>query len=538
MQLGDAYEDDVDVAPDPGVFGDGGSDDPGPGPDEPPRRKKPEDQNDLHVRGVDVTKLPLRAVNGAARRAAGVEDETEYTDDDAPDAPPRTASAAKRTVMRYFERGDHVEIGEALIDELGKAGVLVHDDGQLYRYSKHSHVFEGVLESEQSRIVQSFAGSLTGKKERPLVIRRVDVAGSMRLAWDAVATPDFFATARPGLAFRNGFVEVTAARILVHEHSSDHRARYAYPFAFIADANPMRFLAFLADAFGGDADASDKVKLLQEYVGASMLGIATKYQRAIVLLGAGANGKGVFTTITEAAMPPGSCCAIPPQEWADQYRLAMLAGKRLNVVSELPEADIIGTDAFKAVVAGDSLTGRHIRQAPFTFRPVAGHVFAANKLPGTIDQTHGFWRRFLVLPFERVFREDEQDPALAEKMIRAELPQIASWFLEGGRRVLEQGRYTVPTSSGAAVEKWKRHADQVRAFVDELAERLPPDAPADAWSRASDVYRRYRGWASENGHRPMASNSFGERMKLLGLASRHTKTGERYPVDIPASEDG
>lgn len=438
----------------------------------------------------------------------------------------------ERTGALAFERGDQVELGQALVDRLREDGDIVYDDGALYQYSDTLHVFVPVAEAEQSRIVQSFAGMPVGEKRKPLALKRTDVTGAMKLAWDVVSDVGFFASSPPGIVFSGGFCEVTAKGVVQHPHSVKHRARFAYSFEFIPNALPARFAGFLAAAFRDDPDANEKVHCLQEYMGVSLLGLATQYQRALVAWGPGANGKGVFMTVAEAAMPLGACSAITPQDWGNEYRLAMLAGKRLNVVSELPEADILEAECFKAVISGDSMTGRHIRQAPFTFRPVAGHIFAGNRLPGTNDQTHGFWRRILVAQFNRIFALHEQNPKLAETLIETELPAIVSWFLEGAVRVLAQGSYTIPPSSTAAVEKWKKHADQVRAFVGDCTESMPLDSDPKTWSTATDVYRAYRVWASVNGHRPMASNTFGQRMGLAGLESKHTEGANKYPVRV------
>lgn len=445
--------------------------------------------------------------------------------------PPEAVREANRA-LRAFERGDQVELAQALIERLREKGQIVFDDGALYRYSAKHHVFELVPEAEQSVIVQSFAGAPTGEKGKPLALKRADVMGAIRLAWDVVSDVGFFANTPTGLVFADAFVEATPSGCIKKTHSIEHRARFAYPFEFVELALPARLVEFLNGVFKGDPDANEKIRLLQEYMGVALLGAATKFQRVLVLFGPGANGKGVFMTIAEASMPKGSSCAIAPQDWGDEYRLAMLAGKRLNIVSELPEADILETESFKAIVAGDSMTGRHIRQAPFTFRPVAGHIFSGNRLPGTNDQTHGFWRRILVAQFNRVFAITEQDSKLAEKIIAGELPSIVSWFLDGAARVFSQGSYTIPPSSAAAVEKWKRHADQVRAFVDEWTTKLALDSRTATWTKAGDVYRAYRSWANDNGHRPVASNTFGVRMDHLGLPSRHTEDGNRYPVKL------
>jgi P4 family phage/plasmid primase-like protien len=204
----------------------------------------------------------------------------------------------------------------------------------------------------------------------------------------------------------------------------------------------------------------------------------------------------------------------------------------LNIVSELPEADILDSESWKAMVAGDTTTGREIRKEPFSFKPVAGHVYSANRLPGTTDQSHGFWRRLLVVQFNRVFAEREQDPDLADRIVQSDHRAVVAWALIGASRVLKIGHYTVPRSSAKALDKWRAHADQVRAFVDDWTSRLLPDEPLHMGTQAEVLYKAYRTWAQENGHRPVASNTFGERMCLLGLGSKSDGFVRRHPVRL------
>jgi phage/plasmid-associated DNA primase len=204
----------------------------------------------------------------------------------------------------------------------------------------------------------------------------------------------------------------------------------------------------------------------------------------------------------------------------------------LNVVSELPEADILDSESWKSVVDGSTMTGREIRQSPFTFRPVAGHVAAANRLPGTSDQTHGFWRRHIIVMFSRIFADHEQNPNLADEILKTETPAIVAWMLNGAQRVISNGVYTVPESSAKALAKWRAQADQVRAFTDDWTERLPLDAHVTEGEPADHLYKSYRMWAAENGHRPVASNTFGERMRLIGLESKPDGRVRRHPVKL------
>lgn len=443
-----------------------------------------------------------------------------------------TAAAAKVKTLPLapFQRGDHVELAEHLIRGLRSEGVTTFTDGRFYRYDRKRGIFDLLEPAELSRTVQGFAGKKVQGAKKPLSLRASDINGTIKLASDQAFELDFFADARPGVAFCDCFVEVTEERIIQREHSSKHRARFAYPFGY-QRCQPESFIGFLHDVFRDDSDAAEKVQLLQEYLGVSLLGLATKYQRALVLVGEGSNGKSVLMNVAERCMPPGSVCSVPPQMMSDQYQRAKMAGKLLNIVSELPEADILDAEAWKAIIDGSTINARPIREAPFDFKPVAGHVYAANRLPGTSDQTHGFWRRPVVVTFNRVFTPDEQNPNLADEL-GEEIPAIVSWLLSGAQRAIRQNGFTIPESSIAAMKAWKQKADQVLGFIEDWTQPLEAHQAIHDGARAEDLYKAYRSWALDNGHRPLASNSFGERMKQAGFPSKHTRIGGFYPVKL------
>lgn len=188
----------------------------------------------------------------------------------------------------------------------------------------------------------------------------------------------------------------------------------------------------------------------------------------------------------------------------------------------------MASERFKAIITGDATTARQIRQPPFTFRACAGHLFSANRLPGTEDHTRGFWRRLLVIKFNREFRQDEQNPGLADDIIAAELPAIVSWLLAGAVRVLVQRGFTEPPSSAGVLAEWRRDADQIGAFVAECTEKLEAGAPLSQGELAEVLYRHYRAWADRTGHRALAINKFGMRLAALGVERQHTSSGTRY----------
>lgn len=437
------------------------------------------------------------------------------------------AAAALRAEGRAFEIGDHVELARALVDELGGSDALVYDELHAWRHTPSSGLWEKIDRTEESRIVQGFSGASIGAKDGKLSLSASDVNGAIKLAGDQIAQPGFFRAAPSGVAFANGFVTVDASGATVAPLDRSHRARAGYGFVYEV-TEPKSFLAFLRGTFRDDDDQAEKIAFVQEFFGACLFGIAAHFQRCVFAIGGGDNGKSRVADILIACFPEGTTSAIPPQDFGQEYRRAMLAGIRLNAVGELPDRDIIASESFKAVVSGDPIVGRMIREAPVTFRPNAGHYFAANKLPSSVDHSEGFWRRPVVLTFNRSFKDDpERDPDIHLRILASERSAIVAWLVEGAARLVRTTRYTIPSSHFAALAKWRLEADQVALFVDAEARRDEGRGIA-----AGELYLAYVGWTQRNGHRPLASNTFSARLRLLGIEAHKTNRGNRYPIAL------
>lgn len=437
--------------------------------------------------------------------------------------------------LPQFERGDHVDVADYVTKSLGRSGPpVVFADGEVWRYVAHTGLWQIIPREEIGRVISKLAGAIAGKNR--LRINSNDIAGVTKVVSILTSDADFFSKAASGLACTNGFARVENGEIRLVDHDANHRARVPVPFAYEPvpswdelEARAPRFAAFLRAVFPEAEDGHAKIEFMQEFFGASLAGVVTRFQKCVMLYGEGANGKSTLLHIVERIFPRGTVVAIPPHEFGQEYRRAMLAGKLLNSVNETPEADILAGESFKAIVSGDVIVGRHIRQSPIQFRPIAGHAFSANRLPGTTDMSPGFWRRIVVIYFTRRFLPHEQVPDLADQIVEHELPVVASWFLAGAARAVRHGRFTVPSSSDTAVAEWRREADQVALYVEE---RLEAEANPKLATGGSTLYSDYREWAEKTGHRPLAIQKFAGRMRLLGHPGERGREGTTYPVRI------
>lgn len=443
-----------------------------------------------------------------------------------------------------FDRGDQVELAHALLARLAPgvptvpnafdASVLTWDDGEFWRYSQPTGIWEPQSLDHLKAVVASFAGSpVITPKPKVLVVTSHTITGTIEIARALLASDPHrprFASASPGVAFVNGFVMLQDGKITVVPHAPMQMSRARFAFDFAPGAPHPLFDAFLEALFADaePADRADRILLLQQFLGACLMGIATTYQRALVLHGEGGNGKSQLIEIAQALFPPSAVASLPPQLWGRRFQIASLVGVRANLCNEIPETEIVSGELFKSVVTGEAIHAERKNQHPFGFRPTAGHIFAANTLPATADQSHGFWRRFLVCSFTRDM-EAAADHAkdAAKPVIAGELPAIAAWAVEGAAKLQRAGEFVVPTSSRDLVERWRGYADSVRRFVaeqcvvDPLA-ALPPH----------EFYCSYSSWAAERNLGRMSDAKFFRRLKGAGIRPEHTRTGNIYRLRV------
>ena len=464
--------------------------------------------------GSDVL---LELVLPSLAQMAQADPEGAITPEQALNAAEGALQEARRTFARALERGDDAELAQIVVTPL--LPNLVHDLGELHRYDNATGLWRTVETGSLSRLIQGYSGAPVrtgGRVTGELRINSGKVRGVTKLIGDRVSQPNFFAEAPSGFPFANSFVTADEHGIHVGPLLPQHRARAKMAFKFSDFAHADRFHAYLDEVFAGDEDKAEKIAFLQEFLGASLMGWATRFQKAAILYGTGRNGKSTLLDVVTELFPSEACEAITPQNLNEPYFRMKLRGVRLNAVAELPRGPLLASEALKAVISGDAIMGRAIGRNPVKFRPIAGHIFAANALPEVSDQSPAFWSRFVVIDFKRKFEEANQDRHLARKIIETELPGVATFALQGAVRLAKQGahaQYTLPSSHHRLLEAWKMVGDTVARFVQE---RTVVTQGAAERTRFQPLYEQYEKWSRDERVRPVAKNKFGERLKALG----------------------
>jgi putative DNA primase/helicase len=306
------------------------------------------------------------------------------------------------------------------------------------------------------------------------------------------------------IATANGLISIegliAGAADLLKPHSADWFSPVCLTYPYEPDAQCPHFLAFLDEVLEHDAE---RIAMVQEWYG-YCLTPDTTMQKFLVVVGEGANGKSAFADTLTALLGNDNVSHVPLELFGERFQLTVTLGKLANVATEIGEIDRAAEGILKAYTSGDCMHFDRKNLPPLDARPSARLVLTTNNLPRFRDRSSGVWRRMIVLPFRVSIPEGQQDRHLSAKL-KAELPGILNWSLEGLRRLRQRGRFIEPAVCQQAVADHKAESNPARMFLQEHVQAVPTRC-----LRCADAYNHYKTWSKENGYEPLNERQFGK----------------------------
>ena len=243
--------------------------------------------------------------------------------------------------------------------------------------------------------------------------------------------------------------------------------------------------------------------------------------------GAGANGKSLLLeTIKNVlgsyaqSMPVSTLMRGKLNPSGANPEIARLRGIRFALASETEKGQRWSANKIKTLTGGDTVASRGLYQDMIEFKSKATIWVACNHKPEVDASDAAMWRRIRLIPFARVFRPDEQDPDLAERL-SAESDGIMTWILQGLSMYRAQG-LAEPDSVLQATSRYRNEMDSVKRFVKENA-----TLDNKARETIAEVKDRYREWCREEGLQPLPASAFNAALEDKGCMQ--TKSGNvRY----------
>jgi putative DNA primase/helicase len=247
-----------------------------------------------------------------------------------------------------------------------------------------------------------------------------------------------------------------------------------------------------------------EIHLLQEIFGYLLIPV-NKAQKSFVFVGAPNAGKSTLLAVAqEILLGSENVSNIPWQGLSDRFNKAELFGKLANIFADLPSKAIDDNGMFKALTGEDYITAERKNKDPFSFRPYARFLFSCNDIPRNYgDRSDGFFRRLIIIRFNRSVPSHKRDAGLREKLA-VESDGIFMWALEGLSRLMSNGYcFTETASTKAELERYKTESSSSLSFADSYLA-----AENDATVFRDDVYEAYKNFCSNSGFKNLSQIMF------------------------------
>jgi P4 family phage/plasmid primase-like protien len=412
--------------------------------------------------------------------AAPLEDDTapvQYSD----------SALARRTVNRF---GGNFRFCPGLGGWLFYSEGRWHRDGDTLYYAAmakigRSMAQEATMDPELDKIKRSVAMSLCSNR----VVRNA-VEYSRSDPRVRVEASDFDANLF-ALNTPEGIVDLTTGRMRPHEAKELHTRMTAVGPSH--EAAPT-WTKFLDEATAGDIELQI---YLQQLAGYALTGSTKEHQMSFIW-GPGGNGKSVFVNTIMAAL--GDYAMNTPSNTfsarsdnAHPEGLARLRGARLVIASETQEGLTWNEALVKQVTGGDIVTARFMHQGSFEYRPQFKLVVMGNHKPRLVNLDNGMKRRLQMVPFTVTPKEPDRE---LENKLRAELPQILQWMVDGCLMWQKAG-LQLPEVVSSATNEYFVDEDPVGRFLEDRCV-----VRHDANVQTGALFEAWREWAEDQNESP------------------------------------
>lgn len=292
--------------------------------------------------------------------------------------------------------------------------------------------------------------------------------------------------------------------VMLRPHDKDDVFMYTLSYAYDAQAECPLWHRFL-DRVLPEVDAQ---LLLEEFMGYCLMPHHL-LEKLLLLYGEGLNGKSVTLELIEALLGSRNVSYLSLSDLTnDDVKRADIEGKMVNISHE--SGKDVNPNVLKQLTSGERVTVKRLYRDPRETNNYGKFITAFNILPRA-ENSFGFFRRLLILPYEVTIPKEEIDRQLAAKL-KGELPGILNWVLAALPALMQRGEFSPCASSERALEHYRLQSDNVRLFLNEMC------TVSEVAVKASDLYQVYRGYCFESSLKAIGKNKFYDRLEALGHA--------------------
>lgn len=242
--------------------------------------------------------------------------------------------------------------------------------------------------------------------------------------------------------------------------------------------------------FNGLSDDEEIIKLLWQILGAIIRPYVNWDKCAWFYSEEGNNGKGTLCELMRNICGGSSYASIPLNRFSQDSILEQL----VNVSSIITDENDVGTYIdqsanLKAVITQDAISINRKYKTAITFKFRGFMVQCVNELPKMKDNSPSMYRRLVIIPFTKSFKDVERKYIKHDYLKRKEVLEYALY------KVLNTDYYEldIPDSCINSLEDYKEHNDSLREFWFDVRDELSWDLVPFNY-----LYDLYVAWKKRN----------------------------------------
>lgn len=326
------------------------------------------------------------------------------------------------------------------------------------------------------------------------------------------------------IACENGLLDLQTRSLL--PHTPYFFTHNSIDFAYTPNApEPVRWLSFLRDLWGDDAEA---IQTLKEIFGYCLVA-DTAQQKAFIVVGPKRSGKGTIARILQSVIGHHNVVAPTISGFSTNFGMAPLIGKRLAIISDARIGHRTDTNALAerllAITGEDTITLDRKNRDAWTGKLDTRFLLISNELPRIADASGALPSRFIILVLQNSFFGSE-DHGLTHTLL-SERPSILNWAIEGYDDLAGRGFFIQPESGRDAVRELEELASPHSAFVRDCCV-----IGAGQSVNIDHLFLRWQNWCeSQNREAVGTKQQFGKKLREAFPAIKSTQPqehGERY----------
>ncbi len=308
---------------------------------------------------------------------------------------------------------------------------------------------------------------------------------------------------------------------VLHEHRKEDLFRYTLDYSYDPDAQCPLWQRFL-DRVLPDADAQ---LLLAEFIGYTLMP-GHEMEKILMLHGEGQNGKSVTLEIIEALLGSVNVSYLSLADLTnDDVKRAGFEHKKVNISHE--SGKDVNPNVLKQLTSGERVVIKNLYCDPRETKDYGKLIASFNTMPRA-ENTFGFFRRLIILPYTVTIRKEEVDRQLTKKLM-TELPGILNTVLEVLPELMNRREFSPCESSDKALEHYRLQSDNVRLFLNEECEA------SEFTTLASELFLAYRNYCYTSSFKNLGKNKFFARLESLGYEPVKYANQKYYKLKVIVS---